>query len=408
MTNKKIWLSSPHMGRNEEKYVNEAFELNWIAPVGNNLDKFEEALVTFTHGGHALALNSGTAALHLAMLVLGVQPDDFVICQSLTFCASANPVTYIGGIPVFVDSESETWNMCPKALEDSILACLDGSIAEKYPHLKGKIMGGKTPKAIVPVHLYGMPAKMTEIRVVAEKYGIPIIEDAAEAVGSELFGQKCGTFGEIGVFSFNGNKIITTSGGGALLSKNKSYIAKAKFLATQAKENATHYEHKEVGFNYRLSNVLAGIGRGQMEVLPERIEKRRSNFDYYKKQLDGFYGISFLKEPDGYFSNRWLTCILIDPGKSNGIGRNEIINFLALDNIESRPLWKPMHLQESFAGSPYFGGKVAELLFENGICLPSGSNLDEADLERVVENIKECIELGLQSSLSSKNTMKVG
>lgn len=394
MNIKKIWLSSPHMGGMEEKYIGEAFEMNWIAPVGHNLNQFEKALEDYTHCGHALALNSGTASLHLGMILMDVQPGDYVICQSMTFCASANPVKYLGGIPVFVDSEEETWNMCPEALEDAIKACLDGSIAERFPAIKTQTKTfAKKPKAIVPVHLYGMPAKMKAIKSVAEKYGIPILEDAAEAVGSELNGQKCGTFGEIGVLSFNGNKIITTSGGGALLSQNKNHIDRAKFLATQAKENTLHYEHKEIGFNYRLSNVLAGIGRGQMEVLPERIQQRRKIHDFYLEAFGGMEGITFLKEPEGHMSNRWLTCTLVDPEKTGGIGRNDIIQYLASDQIEARPLWKPMHVQESFSGAPYFGRDVAEKLFEKGLCLPSGSNMTKEDLERVVLRVKECLEL---------------
>ncbi|MDX5479845.1 MAG: DegT/DnrJ/EryC1/StrS family aminotransferase [Cyclobacteriaceae bacterium] len=394
MNTKKIWLSSPHMGGNEEKYINEAFELNWIAPVGGNLNQFEEALVKYTACGHALALNSGTAALHLGLILLDVQPGDYVICQSMTFCASANPVKYLGGIPVFVDSETDTWNMCPEALERAIQACMDGSIAEKFPEIKGQIqIFAKKPKAIVPVHLYGMPAKMKEITDIAKKYDIPVLEDAAEAVGSEYHGQKCGTFGEIGVFSFNGNKIITTSGGGALLSQNKSHIDRAKFLATQAKENTLHYEHKEIGFNYRLSNVLAGIGRGQMEVLPERIQQRRKIHNFYWEALGGIEGITFLKEPEGHFSNRWLTCVLVDPEKTGGVGRNDIIQHLAEDQIEARPLWKPMHVQESFAGAPYYGGDIAEKLFDQGLCLPSGSNMTGEDLERVVMRLKDCLEV---------------
>lgn len=394
MNKNKIWLSSPHMGGNEEKYINEAFELNWIAPVGHNLNQFEEALVDYTQCGHALALNSGTAALHLGLILLGIQPGDYVICQSLTFCASANPVKYLGGIPVFVDSEEDTWNMCPEAMEAAIQACLDGSIADKFPSIKAQTqVFAKKPKAIIPVHLYGMPAKMKEIRAIADKYSIPVLEDAAEAVGSDLNGAKCGTFGEIGVLSFNGNKIITTSGGGALLSQNKAYIDRAKFLATQAKENTIHYEHKEIGFNYRLSNVLAGIGRGQLEVLPKRIQQRRQNHDFYEKALGNIAGISFLQEPEGHFSNRWLTCVLVDPEKTGGIRREDIILHLAADQIEARPLWKPMHLQESFEGAPYFGGTVSDKLFDQGLCLPSGSNLTAEDLGRVLSRIKECFEV---------------
>ncbi|PSL03973.1 DegT/DnrJ/EryC1/StrS family aminotransferase [Cecembia rubra] len=400
MNNNKIWLSSPHMGGNEKKYINEAFELNWIAPVGHNLNQFEKALEDYTQCGHALALNSGTAALHLSMILLGVQPGDYVICQSLTFCASANPVKYLGGIPVFVDSEKDTWNMCPEAMEKAIQACLDGSIADSFPSVKELTKTfARKPKAIIPVHLYGMPAKMKEIKAIADKYGIPVLEDAAEAVGSELYGEKCGTFGEIGVLSFNGNKIITTSGGGAILSQNKAYIERAKFLATQAKENTPHYEHKEIGFNYRLSNVLAGIGRGQLEVLPERIQRRRKVHDFYLDALGGMEGITFLKEPYGYLSNRWLTCVLVDREKTGGVGPQEIIQYLAADQIEARPLWKPMHLQESFEGAPFFGGYIAEQLFDQGLCLPSGSNMTDEDLERVVFRVKECLDVKLKKAV---------
>jgi len=403
MNKNRIWLSSPHMGGSEEKYINEAFELNWIAPVGQNLNLFEEALASYTRCGHALALNSGTSALHLALILLDVQPGDYVICQSLTFCASANPISYLGGIPVFVDSEAETWNMCPQALEKAVQSCIDGSIIEKFPKIKGQagMVTAKKPKAIIPVHLYGMPAKMHEIREVADRYGIPIVEDAAEAVGSELNGEKCGALGEIGILSFNGNKIITTSGGGAFLSKNKEYIDRAKFLATQAKENSLHYEHKAVGFNYRMSNVLAGIGRGQMEVLPERIAKRRENHEFYQNSFRELEGITFLEEPEGYFSNRWLTCILVDQEKMGGVSREDIILHLAADQIEARPLWKPMHLQGSFSGAPYFGGEVSERLFEQGLCLPSGSNMPLEDLERVVSRVKECLaeKVGLRKAV---------
>ena len=375
----KIWLSSPHMGPNELKYVQDAFATNWIAPLGPHVDGFEKDLQDFTGAAHAAVLSSGTAAIHLALVILGVKPGDLVLCQSMTFSASANPIAYLGATPVFIDSEKETWNMCPQALEEAILACEAGKVSGKK----------QKPAAIIPVHLYGMPAKMDEIMALSKKYEIPVVEDAAEALGSTYKGKACGTFGDMGVLSFNGNKIITTSGGGALLSDTEWMINKARFLATQARDEAPHYQHSHIGYNYRMSNVLAGIGRGQMEVLPERVEQRRSNHAFYKKALGDLSGISFLEEPEGFYSNRWLSCVLVDPQKTGGITREDIRKFLWEDNIESRPLWKPMHLQPVFQDAPYFGGRVAEELFDNGLCLPSGSNLTEVDLERVVERVRD-------------------
>ncbi|EKB47246.1 aminotransferase class I/II-fold pyridoxal phosphate-dependent enzyme [Cecembia lonarensis] len=375
----KIWLSSPHMGPNELKYVQDAFATNWIAPLGPHVDGFEKDLQEFTGAAHAAVLSSGTAAIHLALVILGVKPGDLVLCQSMTFSASANPIAYLGATPVFIDSEKETWNMCPQALEEGILACEAGKVSGKK----------QKPAAIIPVHLYGMPAKMDEIMALSKKYGIPVVEDAAEALGSTYKGKACGTFGDMGVLSFNGNKIITTSGGGALLSDTEWMINKARFLATQARDEAPNYQHSHIGYNYRMSNVLAGIGRGQMEVLPERVEQRRSNHAFYKKALGDLSGISFLEEPEGLHSNRWLSCILVDPENTGGITRENIRKFLWEDNIESRPLWKPMHLQPVFQDAPYFGGRVAEELFDNGLCLPSGSNLTEVDLERVVERVRD-------------------
>ena len=374
----KIWLSSPHMGPNELKYVEQAFATNWIAPLGPHVDGFEKDLQDFTGAKHAAALSSGTAAIHLALVILGVQPGDLVICQSMTFSASANPIAYLGAVPVFIDSEKETWNMCPKALEEAILACESGKVSGKK----------QKPAAIIPVHLYGMPAKMDEIMGIAKKYEIPVVEDAAEALGSTYQGKACGSIGELGILSFNGNKIITTSGGGALLSDTEWMIKKARFLATQARDEAPHYQHSHIGYNYRMSNVLAGIGRGQMEVLADRVRQRRKNYTFYKKELAGIPGISFLEEPEGYYSNRWLTCVLVDPEQTGGITREHIREYLLKDIIDSRPLWKPMHLQPVFAKAPYFGGKVAEELFEKGLCLPSGSNLTEEDLERVVRGVR--------------------
>ena len=371
--NSRIWLSSPHIGKKEREYVSEAFDTNWVAPLGPNVNGFETDLAAFlSEGSKVAALSSGTAALHLALILLDVQTGDEVICQSMTFSASANPILYQHATPVFVDSEEDTWNMDPEILERAI---------------KDRIAKEKKPKAIIPVHLYGMPAKMEAIMQVAEKYEIPVVEDAAEALGSSIKGKKCGSFGEMAILSFNGNKIITTSGGGALVSKNEDFIRKATFLATQARDAAPHYEHSQIGYNYRMSNICAGIGRGQMEVLSERTEQRRENFNYYHEHLNRLSGVSFVKEPEGYFSNRWLTTILIDPKESGGVTREDVRLALEKENIESRPLWKPMHLQPVFKGYPYYGGKVSEQLFDHGLCLPSGSNLAVSELERVIECI---------------------
>lgn len=368
--NTKIWLSSPHMGGTELKYIHEAFDTNWVAPLGPNVNGFEEDLQKFTGAKHAAALTSGTAAIHLGLIMLGVKAGDNVICQSFTFSASANPITYLGANPVFVDSENVTWNMSPKYLRIAIEEC---------------IKQDKKPKAIIPVHLYGMPANMKEIVAIAEEYKIPIVEDAAEGLGSHIEGKYLGTFGEIGVLSFNGNKIITTSGGGALISDKKEFVDEARFLSTQARDNAPHYQHSKIGFNYRMSNISAGIGRGQMEVLNLRISQRRAIFEKYKKALAGINGISFLEEPNGYFSNRWLTTILVDhPSITRETIRLELEKF----NIESRPLWKPMHLQPIFEKCQFFGDGTSEKLFERGLCLPSGSNLEEPEFDRVVNAIK--------------------
>ena len=308
--NSKIWLSSPHMGGKEREFVTEAFDSNWVAPLGPNVNGLEKDIAAYLDNDiHVAALSAGTAALHLALILLQVQAGDEVICQSMTFSASANPIRYQNATPVFIDSEKDTWNMDPAFLEDAI---------------KDRIAKGKKPKAIIPVHLYGMPAKMNEILSIAEKYEIPVIEDAAEALGSSISGKKCGTFGVMGILSFNGNKIITTSGGGALVSDHEEYIKKATFLATQARDPAPHYQHSHIGYNYRMSNICAGIGRGQMEVLQDRVEQRRANFSFYQKELKGFEGISFVNEPQGFFSNRWLTTILVDPEKTGGVTREDI------------------------------------------------------------------------------------
>jgi len=374
----KIWLSSPHMGGEEENFVREAFATNWIAPLGPHVDGFEEDLVRFLGKGHAAALSSGTAAIHLALIILGVKPGDLVLCQSLTFSASANPIIYLGATPVFIDSEAETWNLDPALCERAIIDALEGRILPGRP---------VQPKAIIPVHLYGMPAKMREINRIASKFEVPVIEDAAEALGSEYFGKKCGTLGRMGILSFNGNKIITTSGGGALVSEDPEVIRTARFLASQARDDAPHYQHSKLGYNYRLSNVCAAIGRGQMTVLPARIGRRRENHERYRSfftRLNGRgYDIRLLPEPERHHSNRWLTTITIDPAKNGGVTREDVrLAFLA-ENIEARPLWKPMHLQPIFAGAPRYETGVSETLFRDGLCLPSGSNLTEAEFERI-------------------------
>lgn len=360
------------MGGGEQKYVQEAFDTNWVAPLGPNVTGFETDLQSYLKAdSHVAALSSGTAALHLALIMLGVGPGDEVICQSMTFSASANPIAYLGATPVFIDSEKETWNMCPMYLEEAI---------------KDRMAKGKKPKAILVVHLYGMPAKMEEINRLAEIYQIPVLEDAAEALGSHIDGQYCGTFGTMACLSFNGNKIITTSGGGALVSKDLAHKEKAIFLATQARDQAPHYQHSHIGYNYRMSNIVAGIGRGQMEVLDNHVALRRRNFTYYEQQLSAISALTFLGEPQGYFANRWLSCVLIKP--LNGMNREAIRLALDKENIESRPLWKPMHMQPIFESAPFYGNGIAEELFENGLCLPSGSNLVEHDLNRVVAVIE--------------------
>ena len=369
----KIWLSSPHMGGTEQDYVKEAFDTNWIAPLGPNVTGFEREIQSYLgQASHVAVLSSGTASLHLGLQLLGVGKGDEVLCQSFTFSASANPIVYLGATPIFIDSERETWNISPELLEAAI---------------EGRIKQGNIPKAIVAVHLYGMPYKVREVHEIAAKYNIPILEDSAEALGSTYNDNKCGTFGDISVLSFNGNKIITTSGGGAMVSKNKEYIEKAIHLATQARDNAVHYQHSDIGYNYRMSNILAGIGRGQMEVLDDRVEARRSNHRFYRDHLNAIPEIEFLKEPDGYFSNRWLTCILTPSFEI----REQIRLALLEENIESRPLWKPMHLQPVFETCPNFSDDTSEDLFNRGLCLPSGSNLLEEDLERIVHIIKKTL-----------------
>jgi len=371
--NSKIWLSSPHMGEREEVYVAEAFKTNWVAPLGPNVDLFEKAIADYVaEGVHVAALSSGTASIHLGLQLLGVGRGDLVLCQSFTFSASANPIAYLGAEPVFVDSETKTWNLSPERLIEAIEKC---------------IANGKKPKAIIAVHLYGMPFLVPEILEISKQYQIPILEDSAEALGSTFNNIKCGSFGDIGILSFNGNKIITTSGGGALLTKNQTIKKKAVFLATQARDEAPHYQHSHIGYNYRMSNVLAGIGRGQMEVLNDRVAARRANFEFYKENLSDSSGIEFLHEPEGYYSNRWLTCILTPSFDT----REKIRLALASENIESRPLWKPMHLQPVFNSYTSFTDGTSEDLFDRGLCLPSGSNLSQSDLYRIVETIKNIL-----------------
>ena len=370
MNNSKIWLSSPHMGGTEQKYVQDAFDTNWVAPLGPNVNGFETDLENYLGEKSFIgALSSGTAAIHLGLILLDVKQGDEVICQTMTFSASANPIMYQGAIPIFVDSELETWNICPVSLEKAIV---------------DRISNGNTPKAIIAVHLYGMPYKVDEIHAVAAKYDIPVLEDSAEALGSHYKNKKCGTFGDIAALSFNGNKIITTSGGGAIVTQNKETKEKAVFLSTQARDNTTHYQHSEVGYNYRMSNICAGIGRGQMEILDAHIQLRRKMHQFYAEYFANIEGVVVLKEIDNdYFSNHWLSAIIIDPEKTGGKTREDLRMAFDEKNIESRPLWKPMHLQPIFEKYPYYGGEVSESLFENGLCLPSGSNLTDEDRSRI-------------------------
>ena len=372
MKKSKIWLSSPHLGGTEQNYINAAFQANWVAPLGPNVNGFEQDISNYIANPnqiHTAVLTSGTAALHLALCMLNVGKDDVVMVQSFTFCGTTNPVSYQGAQLVFIDSELDTWNMCPLALKEAL------------EHFKNKSV-----KAIMPVHLYGMPAKMNEIQQIADYYNVPVIEDAAEALGSKFKNQSCGTFGEMAALSFNGNKIITTSGGGAIVSKQKQYIDHARFLATQARDDAPHYQHSQIGYNYRMSNIVAGIGRGQMEVIDERVAQRRANNQRYREFFTGVHGITFQTEPNSdYFSNYWLTAILIDPAKTGGINREDVRLALDAENIESRPLWKPMHLQPVYNGTDFFGSGVCEQLFEQGLCLPSGSNLTDEEFERIIE-----------------------
>lgn len=374
MNNPKIWLSSPHMGGTEQKYIQEAFDANWVAPLGPNVNGLEQDLENYLgNQAHVGALSSGTAAIHLGLLLLGVQAGDEVICQSMTFSASANPILYLGATPIFIDSEEQTWNICPDTLEQAI---------------QDRISKSKKPKAIIAVHLYGVPYQIEAVRAVADKYQIPILEDSAEALGSSYKGQKCGTFGDIGILSFNGNKIITTSGGGAIVTKTTALKDKAVFYATQSRDNAPHYQHSHVGYNYRMSNICAGIGRGQMEVIDKHVALRRQMHDFYVALFASIEGVEVFSTPnDDYFANYWLSAITIDSTKTNGITAETLRLALEAENIESRPLWKPMHLQPIFENYPYYGSNVAETLFENGLCLPSGSNLTDNDRERIASVI---------------------
>lgn len=372
MSKKKIWLSLAHMGGHEQRFIQQAFDDNYVVPLGPNVNGFEEDLEKYLNKPvHVVALSSGTAAIHLALVQLGVEAGDEVICQSFTFAASANPIAYLGATPVFVDSEADTWNMNPDALREAIEDRINKT--------------GKAPKAIIPVHLYGMPARMDEIVAIAKEYDIPVLEDAAEALGATYKGQKCGTFSQFACLSFNGNKMITTSGGGALVCSTEEEAQRTLFFATQARDDAPHYQHSHIGYNYRLSNVCAGIGRGQMLVLDSHVARRREINKLYRELLKDAPGISFHTNPSEDFnSNYWLTCIVVDPAVA-GFTREDIRLRMESENIETRPLWKPMHLQPVFEGAPYYGGTVAEKLFEKGLCLPSGSTLTDGDIERVAE-----------------------
>lgn len=376
LKNNRIWLSLAHMSGNEQKYIQEAFDTNWVVPLGPNVDGFEKDLQQYLEQERiVVALSSGTAALHLGLIQLGVNIGDEVICQSFTFSASANPIVYQHATPVFIDSDPQTWNMDPDWLEEAI--------EDRFRKT------GRYPKAIIPVHLYGMPANMERIMAIANRYGIPVLEDAAEALGADYRGQKCGTFGEFGVLSFNGNKIITTSGGGALVCRTAEQAAKTKFYATQARDKAPHYQHSQIGYNYRMSNICAGIGRGQMTVLQDHVDRRRAIHKLYSEALTDYKGIRLLENPSpDYNSNHWLTCILVDPAKA-GFSRDDLRLKFEAENIETRPLWKPMHLQPVFANAPFYGNGTSKKLFEQGLCLPSGSILSDEDIIRVIDVIKK-------------------
>ena len=369
------------MSPNEREYLLDAFDSNWIAPLGPHVDAFEREFAARVAGRnapsigakHAVALSSGTAAIHLGLKLLGVGPGDEVIVSSLTFSASANPVTYVGATPVFIDSNRETWNMNPQLLADELADC-----AKK----------NKLPQAVIPVDLYGQCADYDAIVEICQKYSVPVLEDAAEALGAKYHGKNAGLFGKIGCFSFNGNKIITSSGGGMLVTDNEEWAKKVRFWATQSRDPAPHYQHSEIGYNYRMSNLCAAVGRGQLLTLDERVAARRANFDYYKNHLDDLPGVDFMPEPQGFFSTRWLTVLTIDPAKF-GKSREDVRLILEAKNIESRPVWKPMHMQPVFAHCRHRGGEISESLFQNGLCLPSGSDLTPENLGQVIETIKQ-------------------
>lgn len=370
-----ILLSTPHMGETELHYVEEAFRTNWIAPLGPNVDAFERELADLVGAGHAAAVSSGTAALHLAVRILGVKPGDRVFCSTLTFAASANPIVYEGGEPVFIDSEPGSWNMSPQALERAF----DAAVAE-----------GWLPKAVIVVNLYGQSADMDALNAICDRHGVPVIEDAAESLGARYKGRPSGIFGRMGVYSFNGNKIITTSGGGMLLSEDEDLIKQARFLATQARDPAPHYQHSQIGFNYRMSNILAGVGRGQLQVLEQRVEARRAVYDAYREGLADIEGLEWQPEPDWSYSNRWLSALTIDP-EVTGFMASEVIRRLADEMIEARPVWKPMHLQPVFAHCRHFAHgnePVSDRIFERGICMPSGSNMSPGEIARVVDAMR--------------------
>lgn len=373
MTKERIYLSKPHMGSKERVFMLDAFDSNWIAPLGPNVDGFEQDIVDYANVPHAVALSSGTAAIHLALIILGIRDGDEVLCSTFTFSASANPIVYQNATPIFVDSERDSWNMCPQQLERAI---------------NDRIDNGNKPKAVILVHLYGMPSKMDDLVRICEEYEVPIIEDSAEALGASYKNKKMGSFGKLSIYSFNGNKIITTSGGGALLSNNKDYIDKARFLATQARDPAPHYQHSHIGYNYRMSNICAGIGRGQMEVLDKRVAQRRAINSWYREILAPYDFIKFQTEPsEDFFSNYWLTAITVE-GNTRNITRESIRLGLLEDNIESRPLWKPMHLQPIFKNCPAYTDGVSEDLFDKGLCLPSGSNLAEEEKGRIATKLQ--------------------
>jgi pyridoxal phosphate-dependent aminotransferase EpsN len=373
----RLYLSPPHLGRHELNYVHKAIEDNWVAPAGPNLTGFEADICAATGVAHCVALSSGTAAIHLGLLLLGVGPGDEVLCPSFTFVATANPVVYLGATPVFVDSEADTWNICPERLREAIL---------------DRLARGRKPKALILVHLYGMPAKLPELLALAQEFDIPILEDAAEALGARFNGQPLGSFGRVGVFSFNGNKILTTSGGGALVTNDRALAEQARFLATQAKDDAPHYQHSQLGYNYRLSNILAGIGRGQMELLDERVKRRREIFAWYREHLAGLPGLAVAlhPEPAGSHANRWLTTVLLAPADTTATPETLRLH-LETRNIESRPLWKPLHLQPLFAAAPMYGGTVCADLFARGLCLPSGTAMNDPELRRVQEALAEAL-----------------